>query len=147
MSFNETGIVAWTFTVEDSSDIEVLPSHAYSVPVKSGARLLSPQRLFSKNTDDVKGDECYFSINLNGNAATSTPYDAHSGIRITYVYNAKKRTYRQSRNSGRRQSKPYCGSETHTPRVALQVWPSRFIFLAVCLSPCTICFQEIRYIR
>jgi hypothetical protein len=48
MSVGGTGIVSWTFTADDRSEIEVC-THAYYVP-NLAARLLSPQRLLNKKT-------------------------------------------------------------------------------------------------
>jgi hypothetical protein len=87
MSVEGTGIVSWTFTADDGSEIEVR-AHAYYVP-KSAARLLSPQRLFNKKTGifgKFSGDEDSFSIYLNENSAISTSYDARSGLPIANAY-------------------------------------------------------------
>jgi hypothetical protein len=77
MSVEGTGIISWTFTADDGSEIEVR-TDAYYVP-KSATRLLSPQRLFNKKTGifgEISGDEDSFSIYLNRNSAISTSYDA-----------------------------------------------------------------------
>jgi hypothetical protein len=87
MSVEGTGIVSWTFTADDGSEIEVR-THAYYVP-KSAARLLSPRRLFNKKTGILgkfSGDEDSFYIYLNDNSAISTSCDARSGLPIANAY-------------------------------------------------------------
>jgi hypothetical protein len=87
MSVEGTGIVSWTFTADDGSEIEVR-THAYYVP-NSAAHLLSPQRLFNKKTGIFRkksGDEDSFSIYLNENSAISTSYDARSGLPIANAH-------------------------------------------------------------
>jgi hypothetical protein len=87
MSVEGTGIVSWTSTADDGSEIEVR-THAYYVP-KAAARLLSPQRLLNKKTGifgKFPGDEDLFSIYLNDNSAISTSNDVRSGLPIANAY-------------------------------------------------------------
>jgi hypothetical protein len=82
-----TGIVSWTFTAKDGTEIEIR-TNAYYVPT-SGARLLSPQRLFCKRTGSFgyySGDQDSFELKINDHCAISTPYDLRSGLPIAHVY-------------------------------------------------------------
>jgi hypothetical protein len=82
-----TGIVSWTFTAKDGSEIEIRTNTCY-VPT-SGARLLSPQCLFCKHTGSFghySGDEDAFDLKINYHCVISTPYDLRSGLPIAHVY-------------------------------------------------------------
>jgi hypothetical protein len=82
-----TGIVSWTFTAKDGTEIEIR-TNAYYVPT-SGSRLLSPHRLFCKRTGSFgyySGDEDSFELKINNHCAVSTPYDLRSGLPIAHVY-------------------------------------------------------------
>jgi hypothetical protein len=80
------GIVAWTFTGKDGTEVQLL-LEAYYVPT-SNQRLLSPQTLLCKEKGifgSYSGDEEKFELKLNDQAVISIPYDKRSSLPIAEV--------------------------------------------------------------
>jgi hypothetical protein len=80
------GIVAWTFTGKDGTEVKLLVE-AYYVPT-SKQRLMSPQTLLCKENGifgSYSGDEEKFELKLNDQAVISIPYDKRSSLPIAEV--------------------------------------------------------------
>jgi hypothetical protein len=80
------GIVAWTFTGKDGTEVKLLVE-AYYVPT-SKQILLSPQTLLCKEKGlfgSYSGDEEKFELKLNDQAVISIPYGKRSSLPIAEV--------------------------------------------------------------
>jgi hypothetical protein len=80
------GIIAWTFTAKDGTEVQI-PTEAYHIP-EAKQILLSPQRLFNKKIGifgSYSGDEDTFELKLNDNPIISVPYDSRSSLPIAEV--------------------------------------------------------------
>jgi hypothetical protein len=86
IGINGIGIIAWTFTAKDGTEVQIR-TEAYYVP-ESKQRMLSPQRLFNKKKGFFgyySGDEDNFELKLNDNPIISVPYDSCSALPIAEV--------------------------------------------------------------